>query len=221
MASIDTVLFDWDGTLIDSALRAFQASRESLQEFGIEVTLERYEEHYSPNWYSMYRAFQLPEHKWKDADDLWEIHYGQSSPAMVAAGKDVLEALIERDYTLGIVTSGSHARLEREVKDLGFRGVFKTIVCAEDVINKKPDPEGLNLALRNLSKKPGFCCYVGDSPEDVQMAKRANVRAIGVRGKFPSSSKLAQSDPDILLESLPQLLIHLPKSVKCVADFIL
>jgi phosphoglycolate phosphatase-like HAD superfamily hydrolase len=53
--------------------------------------------------------------------------------------------------------------------------------------------------------KAAECVYVGDSPEDVQMAKRASVRVIGVLGPFPTEKRLRAAEPDLLLKSLAEL----------------
>ena len=67
----------------------------------------------------------------------------------------------------------------------------------------KPGP--LNFALQCIGLKPAQCVYVGDSPEDVQMAKSANVRVIGVIGPFPTEKRLRKAKPDLLLTSIADL----------------
>ena len=205
---IDTILFDWDGTLIDSAKAAFFAFRSSLSQLGIPVEFEVYERIYSPNWYRMYQSLQLPREKWEQADDLWIRHYEQDTPGLVPGGEHVLHTLTQRGYCLGIVTSGSHARVRRELKTLGLGEIFRIVICSEDVANKKPDPEGLKEALRRLNKGPEACCYVGDSPDDVEMGKRAHMCTIGILGAYPGSKTLPSSHPDFYFESIIQLLEH-------------
>ena len=62
---ITTLLFDWDGTLFDSARAGFLAFQKTFDDLGIAFTEEFYETRYSPNWYAMYEALNLPKHKWK------------------------------------------------------------------------------------------------------------------------------------------------------------
>ena len=59
--------------------------------------------------------------------------------------------------------------------------------------------------MRALGCSPTETCYVGDSPEDIEMGKRAQVFTVGVRSKYPTSWKLATHSPDIYLESLATL----------------
>jgi phosphoglycolate phosphatase-like HAD superfamily hydrolase len=52
---------------------------------------------------------------------------------------------------------------------------------------------------------PADCVYVGDSPEDLEMARRAGVRAIAVLGPFPTEARLREAKPDLLLNSIAEL----------------
>jgi phosphoglycolate phosphatase-like HAD superfamily hydrolase len=72
--------------------------------------------------------------------------------------------------------------------------------------NKKPHPEGLETAMRSLGSSREETCYVGDSPDDIEMGKRAQLLTVGVRSDYPTSWKLQSENPDILIESLSELL---------------
>jgi HAD superfamily hydrolase (TIGR01509 family) len=208
MIGIDTILFDWDGTLIDTAPYSFAAFQKAFQDLGIPFEIELCERIYSPNWYSMYQALKLPEDKWQAADDLWLHHYAHMSAPLVPDGLYVLKELHNRGYCLGIVTSGSQGRVRRELDRFDLSDIFKTVVCNEDVLHKKPQPEGLIVALKNLGKEPQFCCYVGDSPEDIEMGRQAGVQTIGIPGGYPNSKTLPNANPDFCFDSILQLLAH-------------
>ena len=72
-------------------------------------------------------------------------------------------------------------------------------MCNEDVVNKKPHPEGLEVAMEHLNKRPETCCYVGDSAVDVEMGKRAGMQTIGIIGGYPGSKELPNTNPGFLL----------------------
>jgi HAD superfamily hydrolase (TIGR01549 family) len=205
---VDTILFDWDGTLLDSAPYAFQAFRKTFGDLGIALDHERYEQIYSPNWYGMYQELKLPERRWQEADDLWTRHYGETTAPLVEGGHSALNELAKKGYCLGIVTSGSRFRVVRELNDLGLSELFASVVCNEDVVHKKPHPEGLHMAMSRLNKQREACCYVGDSPADVEMGKRAGVRTIGILSGYPSSRQLAKTSPDYFFDSITQLALH-------------
>jgi phosphoglycolate phosphatase len=204
----NTLLFDWDGTLVDSAQLGLTAFEQSFAALGVTFDQEIYRAVYSPNWYSVYEAMGLPKEKWQLADDLWVQHYGAQTAQPVPGAPETLSGLKERGYRLGVVSSGSECRVGREIRELGLEGFFETVVCNEQMENKKPHPEGLETAMGSLGCSTESTCYVGDSPEDIEMGKRARILTVGVRSDYPTSWKLKSHEPDILIESLPELLNH-------------
>ena len=102
------------------------------------------------------------------------------------------------------MTSGSRVRVEREISALGLSGRFSAVVCGEEAHHKKPHPEALLAALGRLHVERAGAAYVGDSPEDIHMARAAGVRAIGVAGGFPNAAALRQSEPDVLARDLAE-----------------
>ena len=201
---IDTILFDWDGTLIDTADAAFDAFRKALLDLSVPLEYETYVRIYSPNWYSMYEALGLARERWTDADNLWLSHYSSDTCVLVSGAKAALEELRRGNYTLGIVTSGSRARVLSEIGRLDLADAFRVIVCSDDVVNRKPHPEGLEKAMRQLGKRPESCCYVGDCPDDIEMGKRAGVLTVGILSSYPVSGRLAASNPDLSFASLEE-----------------
>jgi len=208
---VEGVLFDWDGTLIDSFHADTSAYLAMFQEIGIDWGLEELEQNYSPNWYHVYRAAGLPRKRWEDADRLWRAHYEKHRPKLISGARRVLVRL-GREHPLGLVTSGDRDRVIRQLREFRLTQLFTARVCSGDTARKKPHPEPLRLALRQMELDPSACVYVGDAPQDVEMARRAGVRAIGVLGPFPTEKRLRAARPEFLLGSiveLPDVLKHL------------
>src|SRR5207245_9505214 len=82
---------------------------------------------------------------------------------------------------------------------------FAARVGSGDTLRKKPHPEPLRLALRQMQLDPSACIYVGDAPQDVEMARRAGVRAIGVLCPFPTEKRLRAARPEYLIGSIEEL----------------
>ena len=198
------MLFDWDGTLIDSYAADSSAYLAMFREMGIPWGLEDLAQHYSPNWYRVYRAAKLPRARWDDADRAWRKQYAEHSPQLITGARQVLVRL-EREHHLGLVTSGDRDRVTRQLRTFRLTQLFGARVCSGDTAQKKPHPAPLRLALQTLRLDPSSCVYVGDSPEDLEMAKRAGVRAIAVLGPFPTEKRLRAARPDFLLESIREL----------------
>jgi HAD superfamily hydrolase (TIGR01549 family) len=198
-----TVLFDWDGTLCDSGAALYRAFEKSLAEFGLSFTRAEYTAVYTPAWTRMYEAFGLPKESWTLADRRWLDHYEGEEPELLPGAATVVEQCRAGGMQLGIVTGANRDRIRREFERLGL--AFGAIVCHEDVVNRKPHPEGIERALADLGARAGDCCFVGDAPEDIEMGKRAGVFTIGVGSEYIDRSRMEAAQPDLLLDSIAAL----------------
>lgn len=196
------VLFDWDGTLVDSAEASYRCYERLFAEYGIAFDRARFERTYSPNWHRTYEALGLPRHSWPEADARWLRHYACERTELLPGAREALEALRAGGMSMALVTSGDRRRVTAELDRLEVRGLFDGITCADDTVRRKPDPEPLRLGLGRLGVSAAGAAYVGDSPEDVEMAQAAAVYAIGVPGGFPNREALAASRPDLLVPDL-------------------
>jgi len=206
--AIKVLLFDWDGTLVDSEKLGRAAFDKSFAELGVHFSDEIYEASYSPNWYSIYEALGLPRERWQKADELWRRHYGEQTAKLVTGAADTLLVLHRKGYQLGVVTSGNEDRVAQEIAEASLSEIFEVTVCAEQITNKKPHPEGLEIALRRLDCAREHAAYVGDAPEDIQMGKQAGILTIGVRSNYPSSARLLDFQPDLYVDSIERLIDH-------------
>jgi phosphoglycolate phosphatase len=201
-APLRAVLFDWDGTLLDSAESSYRSYRDLFAFLGIDFDRGRFQQTYSPDWYRTYRAVGLPESRWAEADALWLERYAREESRLLPGAREALVALRERRVSQGLVTSGNRPRVSRELAALGLEDFFAAVVCADEAGARKPDPAPLLLALARLNVHHREAAYVGDSPEDIEMARAASVFAVGVPGGFPNRGALAVASPDLLTSSL-------------------
>jgi|SRR3990172_1024144 len=207
---LQAVLFDWDGTLLDSYQSDARAYVAMFAAMGIPWDLGDLTRHYSPDWYAVYRAALLPEDRWAEADRLWRRFYRDERPRLQPGARRVVERLARR-YPLGLVTSGSAWRVRAQLRALDLTSLFSTRIYGDDSPRKKPHPAPLRLALRRMGCPSAACVYVGDTPEDVAMARGAGVAVIGVIGHSPVPRRLRAARPDKLVETLaalPELLLR-------------
>jgi HAD superfamily hydrolase (TIGR01549 family) len=202
--SIEGVLFDWDGTLLDSFDADSSAYLAMFREMGIPWGLDELALHYSPNWYNVYRAARLPRNRWDAANLAWRKQYANHKPKLISGVRRLL-TWAGRRYRLGLVTSGDRERVTRQLRYFGLTRLFASRVCADDTLRKKPHPAPLRLALKQMRLTPNACLYVGDSPHDLEMARRAGVRAVAVMGRFPTEKGLRAARPEFLLDSITEL----------------
>jgi pyrophosphatase PpaX len=195
---LQAVLFDWDGTLVNTAEASYRCYEKLFGSYGIAFDRDAFRRTYSPNWHLTYSALGLAEDRWAEADARWLQHYCEEEVVLIDGARDALLRVRRAGLRAAIVTSGDRVRVGRELDDLGVASLFEVVVCAEDIVYRKPHPEALLLALDKLGVGAAEAVYVGDSPEDVQMARAAGVLAVGIPGGFPNRDALAASRPEVL-----------------------
>ena len=200
-STIKAVLFDLDGTLLDSFGLHYAAYEVMFAEFGIEMKKELFLRSYSPNWYRTYQAFGLAEEHWPSANDLWlraaENHVAELFPDFI----DVLDQL-SAEFELGIVTSGSKSRVLRDMDRLEIHRYFSILVTGDDITEPKPAPQGLQMAMEYLSISPVEAVYVGDAHADFEMSRAAGVPFIGVPSEF---ANLTHDHPEYHVHTIKTL----------------
>jgi len=202
--AIDHVFFDWDGTLLNSFEADANAYAYMFDALGMEWSIDELKRHYSPNWHLVYRAAGIPRAKWDEADRLWRKFYQKQLPKMQPGALRVLRTL-DRRFRLALVSSGSRDRVRKQLRAHKVSAMFLTKVCCEDAPRRKPHPAPLRMALENLRARPEASVYIGDAPEDIEMAHRAGVRAIGVLGGSPVPERLRAASADALIETIREL----------------
>lgn len=199
MKGSTAILFDWDGTLLDSFPASYRASITVLRHYGIEVGRERFLETYSPNWYESYEKLGVPRKEWDNADQMWRHNYGAETSDLFPFVTAMLNKLRDAGLSLGIVTAGNRDRVCRELDHHRLEAFFSTVVCCEDTKEKKPHPAPLTLALEQLDVAAGKTVYVGDRPEDIVMGRRAGAYTIAVESAYGPRSVLEEAEPDLIL----------------------
>jgi pyrophosphatase PpaX len=176
------VLFDFDGTIVDSGAIILASFRHATQ------TVLREE---LPDAWLMARVggAGLREQMAAIAPDRVEelvASYRKHNEPLHAELEcctgmlDVLDRLHAEGRRLGIVTAKRHETVELAFARLPLRGYFEVVVGAEDTERHKPHPDPILFALDRLGARPADAVYVGDSPFDVGAARAARVHAIGV-----------------------------------------
>jgi HAD superfamily hydrolase (TIGR01509 family) len=202
--SVEYVFFDWDGTLLDSFEADANAYMYMFSALGLSWSMAELKRHYSPNWHRVYRAAHLPRAKWEEADRLWRFFYRKQQPKLQPGALRVLR-ILDRRFKLALVSSGSRSRVRRQLREHEVSAMFLAKVCSEDAPRRKPHPAPLRMALEKLRALPQTSVYIGDAPEDIEMAHRAGVRAIGVLGGSPVPERLRAASPDALIETIRDL----------------
>src|SRR5260370_36918267 len=112
--ALRAVLFDWDGTLLDSFQADANAYVQMFRALGVSWNSTRSTQHYSPDWHNVYRAVQLPLARWAEADRLWRHFYRSARPQLQAGARRLVQALAQR-LRLGVVSRRISVRVPSQV----------------------------------------------------------------------------------------------------------
>ena len=202
MAGLRAVLFDLDGTLLDSLAVQYTVFARVFEALGMIFDEAVYRAHYSPNWYLLYERMGVPKDRWPEADRLWLENYALESPQAMPGAQEVISAAREGGRHVGLVTSGDRSRVERDLARAGWERTFDVVICGGDVVERKPDPGPLRHALDRLGAAADEAAYVGDTIDDVEMGKAAGTLTIGVATGFSSWDALQEAAPAYLCRTL-------------------
>jgi HAD superfamily hydrolase (TIGR01509 family) len=176
-----TILFDWDGTIVDSMPAILQTEAAISRHFGLSFDESIFRRAFSPNWRLMYRSLGVPEDRIREANQIWAATFHADQMWPFLGIEAALARLAAAGYTLGLVTSADRAETEPQLPRLGLDELLRVRVYADDTAAGKPDPEPLRLALELAGvARPEDALYIGDALDDMRMAAAAGVRGIGI-----------------------------------------
>ncbi|WP_022793865.1 pyrophosphatase PpaX [Marinococcus halotolerans] len=205
-----TLLFDLDGTLIDTN----------------DLIISSYEHvltYYAPDQYSRddiiswigvpladnFSSISSNPSQVEQMIDTYQSHNLANHETLVREYDgvyDTIKALYERGFSLGIVTTKRKEAAVKGASMLGLLPFFSTFVTVDDVENPKPHPEPLQIAMTQLNARPEETIMIGDSQFDIMAGKNAGVRTAGVEWTIKGASFLKNYEPDWMLTRMSDLL---------------
>ena len=180
---MQAILFDWDGTLVDSLGAFHRANATVMASFGLPFDDVIYRRAYVPDWRLMYLRLGVPGDRLDEANLLWHATFATGADVVAFGGvAAALERLRDAGRQLGIVTAGDRAIVVPQLERTGLAELLTTRVFGDDLAVHKPDPAPLRKALDllDLADRPDEVAYVGDAPTDMAMACAVGVRAVGI-----------------------------------------
>ncbi|CDQ39043.1 pyrophosphatase PpaX [Virgibacillus salexigens] len=206
--SIRTILFDLDGTLIDtneliiaSFIHTFHFynldfSREEIIEFNgppLVDTFKKINPIQADAMVQTYREHNLQEHD----------NYVIAFPNVV----ETVSQLKDKGIQLAIVTTKMRKSVNKGLVLTGLDSFFSTVITIDDVNHPKPDAEPVLKAMRTLQANPETTLMVGDNSHDIESGKNAGVQTAGVAWSFKGKQRLMEYEPTYMLEDIRDLLV--------------
>ncbi|MGH7654549.1 MAG: HAD-IA family hydrolase [Gemmatimonadaceae bacterium] len=207
--ALRAVLFDLDGTLIDSIWLIVDAMHHAFEAFDGEVPDD-------PTWMAgigtpLYKQLAKYARSPEELEILREryrayqvIHHDNVVKAYPGA-VDVLAGLHARGLVMGIVTSKGDELARRGIELTGLAKYLPVVIGADSVTKHKPEPEPVLLALERLGVAAGEAVMVGDSPHDISSGNAAGVRTIGALWGPFTREQIAVAKPTYWLSNISEL----------------
>lgn len=195
---VGAVLWDLDGTLVDSEEYHWQAWREAMAAEGVSITREQFLATFGqrndaiiPAWLGV----DATSEQVARVGDAKEARYRQAvreqGVSALAGAAEWVRRLDEEGWRQAVASSAPRLNVEVVLEELGLAPHFQALATAEDVKRGKPDPEVFLVAAARLGTAPAHCVVVEDAAAGVEAAQRAGMKSIGLRlGEAAGSASL-------------------------------
>ena len=204
---MEAIVFDWDGTLMDSLPAVYDANLKVLAEYGLPFDDERYRAAYVPDWRLMYQRLGVPDDNLEAAGERWLALYRETDEAsLLPRARESLQRLSDAGYVMGLVTAGHRDVVEGQLDRHGLGELLPVRVFGTDPIAAKPHPEPLLLVLRQLDRIGRIVTarYVGDVPDDMRMARAVGTLGVGIESTIGTRDELIAAGADAVYPSVAE-----------------
>lgn len=207
LTGVQGVIFDLDGTLIDSEKNYYEADRRLLKEYGIDLTPEMKKEYIGCGNLDMLKAMKKrfgiadsPETLLKKKNDYY-METARSNTIVYPKTFSLLKKLKQEGYPLVLASGSSPGVLEEILTIAGLKHYFSLIISSEEVKHGKPDPQIFLESARRLDLLPQRCVVIEDSPQGVEAAKRALMLCIAIPSITEKPLHKSYLQADLLFEN--------------------
>lgn len=204
---MDAIVFDWDGTLVDSLPAIFDANTRVLAEYGLPFDADRYRAAYVPDWRLMYQRLGIPDDALEVAGARWlELYRATDEADLLPRVAESLARLSDAGFVMGLVTAGHREVVEGQLERFGLGGLLPSRVFGNDPIAVKPHPDPLLRVLDQLGRSHRIATarYVGDVPDDMRMARTVGSLGIGIESTIGTRGALEAAGASAVYPSVAE-----------------
>lgn len=204
---IDTVLFDLDGTLIDTNELINQSFLYTFEQFGQHFSREEIKAFNGPPLLDTFRG--ISEENAEEMIEAYRTHNLRYHDDYVTAFPDVVETvqqLKDAGIKIAIVSTKARQSVHKGLELVGLNGMFDVIITLDEVTHAKPHPEPIHKALTLLDSQAEHALMVGDNYQDIEAGKNAAVATAAVAWSHKGETFLQTFQPDHMLHSMKDLL---------------
>jgi len=210
MKQYQLMIFDWDGTLMDSEAHIVACIQEACRDMGLEVpSAERARNVIGLGLHEACRQV-LPEHGEAvhlKMSERYRHHFfhGDATPSQLFEGVEVmLQDLDSQGHFLAIATGKGRAGLDAVLQETGLGRYFHATRCADETASK-PNPQMLHELLEYFALEPQQAIMIGDTEYDLEMAGHARMASLAVSYGVHETERLLKHQPLACVDSIPQM----------------
>lgn len=206
------IVFDFDGTIVDSMPMVFNALNDALKRRSLPTIESELLGAMSglPVIDIISSKAHISEFVAKEVEkDVFEAYTSFCSVhcQLLPNVESTLKTLKSKRIKIGLFTTTPIKPLMAVEKKFSLKDYFDIMIAKEDAKNK-PNPEGLNKIIAEFGIKKDECLYVGDSPIDILTGKAAGIKTIAVTTGIATIQQLKESKPDNIIPNLEKLLVY-------------
>lgn len=205
----ELLVFDWDGTLMDSAAAISESLQTACSELGLPVPSRERARHVIGLGLTDALTFvlpELPEAEYPRVLDRFRAHFllRDAGTTLFSGAAEMLRELESEGYMLAVATGKSRRGLDRALQATGLQGVFDVTRCADEGFSK-PHPGMLEAVMNALAAAPAATVMIGDTTHDLEMANAAGVAGVAVTYGAHERAALHAGRPLAMFDDLQEL----------------
>jgi HAD superfamily hydrolase (TIGR01509 family) len=210
---IKGIVFDFDGTIVDSMMMVFNALNDALRKRSLpEIEVEHLGQMAGLPLVDIIRAKNyISESTAKEVEkEVFEqyVEFCTKSCRLLPNVMITLKTLKNKQKKLGLLTTTPRKPLMSVAEKFSLQDYFDIMLAKEDGKNK-PDPEGLERIIKEFGVEKNECLYVGDSPIDILTGKAAEIKTVAVVTGIATVQQLRKTKPDYIVPSIEKILNYI------------
>ena len=212
------VIFDLDGTVVDSVGAIASCANERLKEAGLcEQPVEKYK------YFAGDGQYELIKRALAASGDIELLHYDEVMKSYIEHFKDtchigckpypgitgMLTALKKDNIRIAVLSNKAHANTIKVIEYVFGKDYFDYVQGQIEGINRKPSPDGVYMVMDKLNVSREECIYVGDTSVDMKTGKAAGLYTVGVTWGFRDREELIANHADAIIDRPEELLKYI------------
>lgn len=205
--NIRTILFDLDGTLINTNELIIESFKYTFKQYGLNFTDEEIIQFNGPPLLETFQKIDQDRAEemirtYREHNFYYHDEYVTAFPHVV----DTIKTLHDQGFDLGIVSTKMRSGVDKGLESTGLRPYFPSIVTLDDVTNAKPDPEPVLMGMEQLKGQRESTLMIGDNSHDIESGHNAGVQTAGVAWAQRGEAFLQRYQPTYMLKDMRDLL---------------